>query len=36
VGHLVVTVLGLTRTSRGEVYVPRAVPFFRATPGPSA
>ncbi|MGW6130844.1 DUF4870 domain-containing protein [Cellulomonas sp. NPDC055163] len=36
VAHLVVTVLGLTRTSRGEVYVPRAVPFFRSPQGPSA
>ncbi|WP_258725026.1 DUF4870 domain-containing protein [Cellulomonas sp. NS3] len=36
VAHLVVTVLGLTRTARGEVYVPRAVPFFRATQSPSA
>lgn len=36
VAHLVITVLGLTRTSRGEVYVPRAVPFFRAPQGPSA
>ncbi|MBB2925292.1 DUF4870 domain-containing protein [Cellulomonas cellasea] len=30
VAHLVVTVLGLTRTARGQVYAPRAIPFFRA------
>lgn len=30
VAHLVVTILGLTRTSRGEVYAPRAIPFLRA------
>ncbi|MDM8085893.1 DUF4870 domain-containing protein [Cellulomonas cellasea] len=28
--HLVITILGLTRTSRGQVFKPPALPFFRA------
>jgi uncharacterized Tic20 family protein len=34
VAHLVVTVRGLVRTSRGQAYAPTAVPFLRAG-GPS-
>lgn len=33
-GHLLITIIGLRRTSRGELFQPPAVPFFRAVADP--